>query len=184
MINKKIIPIFSVYAPQAGLPEHEKDSFYSELLSLLSVTPNDEFLIVCGDLNGHIGMNTSGFDGVHGGNGYGTRNVDGIRILDFCFAANLSVTNTFFSKPQNKLITYRSGDNQSQIDFILVRRTELKSVKNATVINNEECTPQHKLLIADVKLNAGKITLKTYPPRRRIWKLKEPEFCEAYKQQS
>ena len=137
--------------------------------------------LVCGDLNAHVGKGTNGFDIVHGGNGFGNRNADGVRLLDFCLAANLSITNTFFSKPPNKLVTYRSGDNQSQIDFILVPRNQLKSILNVTVINGEECTPQHKLLIGDIYLNAGKIVLKTFPSRRRVWKLKEPAFNEAFR---
>jgi hypothetical protein len=158
-----------------------KDSFYEKLLDQMAVSPADETLLVCGDFNGHIGASSPGFDGVHGGFGYGNQNADGVRILDFCAAANLSITNSFFSKTPNKLITYRSGDNRSQIDFILVRRSMLKHVRNVTVINNEECTPQHKLLLADIKLNAGFVRLKSFPSRRRVWKLKDPEVCAEYK---
>ena len=182
MIGKVIIRMFSVYAPQTGLAEPLKDKFYSDLLGQISLTPENEFLLVCGDLNGHVGKDIAGFDGVHGGNGFGERNADGIRLLDFCLAANLAITNTFFSKSPNKLVTYSSGDMQSQIDFILVPRNNLKMFRNVTVINGEECVPQHKPLIGDICLNAGKITLKTYPPRRRIWKLKEPAMTEAFRE--
>ena len=179
MFGKMIIRFFSAYAPQSGRPEIEKDSFYTELLGQMSITPDDEFILVCGDLNGHVGENTSGFDS-HGGHGYGVRNREGIRILEFCAAANLAVTNTFFVKGNNKLITYRSGDNRSQIDYILVRRNSLRFVKDVTVINGEECASQHELLVADIILNTSKVKPKKMPVRRRVWKLKKPEVCEQF----
>ncbi|XP_066920323.1 craniofacial development protein 2-like [Clytia hemisphaerica] len=180
MIEKSIIRIFSVYVPQTGLPELQKEKFYNNLLTQTALTPEEEFLLICGDLNGHVGKETAGFDNVHGGNGFGDRNADGIRLLDFCLAANLAITNTFFSKSDNKLVTYQSGATKSQIDFILIPRNHLKTVRNITVINGEECTPQHKLIVGDIILNAGKVTLKAFPRRRRVWKLKEPAICEDF----
>jgi len=69
MIGKIIVRIFSAYAPQSGLPDQEKDNFYNNLLGLLSNIPDDEFLIVCGDFNGHVDKISSGFDDICGGNG-------------------------------------------------------------------------------------------------------------------
>jgi len=34
-----------------------------------------EHLIVCGDLNGHVGSTTDGFEGVHGGCGFGSQDI-------------------------------------------------------------------------------------------------------------
>ena len=102
----------------------------------MAVSPADETLLVCGDFNGHIGESSPVFNGVHGGFGYGNQNADGVRVLDFCAASNLSIANSFFRKTPNKFITYSSGGNCSQIDFILARRCMLKHVWNVTVINN------------------------------------------------
>ena len=46
-------------------------------------------LLVCGDLNGHVGKTSSGFEGLHGGHGYGVRNPEGARIIELCVAADL-----------------------------------------------------------------------------------------------
>ena len=135
---------------------------------------------MCGDLNGHVGEKSCGFVGAHGGNGYGVRNADGTRILDFCTAANLSLANTYFVKEENRLSTYRSGQNQSQIDFIIVRRSQLKHVQDTKVINGEECSPQHKLLVADINIKRYKVKPKLLPARRRVWKLKEPTIRDEY----
>ena len=92
----------------------EKDDFYSVLLSSIFTISSDDALIVCGDLNGHIGKNSDGFEGIHGGYGYGIRHTEGTRILDMCAATNLVVANLI-----NKLITLSSGGTKTQIDYTL-----------------------------------------------------------------
>ena len=94
LVGKSIINIFRVYAPQTGLSVVEKDSFYSALLSNISTVSPDEYLVVCGDFNGHVKKAPEGFSGVHGGRGFGSHNADGTRILDLCTVANLAITNT------------------------------------------------------------------------------------------
>ena len=43
-------------------------------------------LVPCGDWNGHVGREAAGYEGVHGGSGYGERNADGDRVLEFAVA--------------------------------------------------------------------------------------------------
>jgi hypothetical protein len=50
---------------------------------LVSSVPISEKLFIGGDLNGHVGSTRVGFDGVHGGFGYGSRNQEGEGILNF-----------------------------------------------------------------------------------------------------
>ena len=33
--------------------------------------------MVCGEFNGHVGAEVDGFEGVHGGKGFGSRNAEG-----------------------------------------------------------------------------------------------------------
>ena len=35
-------------------------------------------LLIGGDFNGHVGEHFAGFEGIHGGNGYGVINQDGL----------------------------------------------------------------------------------------------------------
>ena len=53
---------------------------------------------MAGDLNGHVGKTSGGFEGVHGGNGYGDRNRKGERKLEFGLAMDMLVANTVFKK--------------------------------------------------------------------------------------
>ena len=119
---------------QTGLSVVEKDSLYSALLSNISTVSPDEFLLVCGDFNGHVGKAPKGFNGVHGECGFGSRNADEIRILDLC-----AITNTYFTKPDSYLITYRSGNSCTQVDYILTKRSDLKQVQNVKGIGDEKC---------------------------------------------
>ncbi|GKB67324.1 protein kinase, ATP binding site-containing protein [Tanacetum coccineum] len=75
--------------------------------------------------NGHIGANADGFSSVHGGFGYGVRNDEGQTILEFAAAHDLVVVNSFFKKRDAHLITFHSGDHDTQIDYMLVRKGDL-----------------------------------------------------------
>ena len=49
-------------------------------------------------------------------------------------------------KKEEHLITYKSGGNSSQIDFIITRRVDLKEMRDCKVIPGEEVVSQHRLL--------------------------------------
>jgi len=68
------------YAPQTGRSLEEKDSFWDQMISVTGNIPASELIVVGGDLNGHVGTNVDGYDGVHRGYGFGERNADGERI--------------------------------------------------------------------------------------------------------
>ena len=76
-LGEAIISIISVYAPQAGRNETEKDDFYDDLLSVATSIPAQEVMFICGDFNGHIGEKADGYEGIHGGHGFATRNAEG-----------------------------------------------------------------------------------------------------------
>src|SRR5699024_11095563 len=98
----------STYAPQTGCDESEKDSFWENMYDIATNCPPGDDVIICGDLNGHVGSNRDGYH-CHGGNGFGERNADGVRILDFAEATGMQICNTFFRKRPTHLVTYSSG---------------------------------------------------------------------------
>ena len=57
-----------------------------------------EKLFIGGDLNGHVGTTSAGFETVHGGFGYDSRNQEGEEVLNFVVAFDLLIANTFFRK--------------------------------------------------------------------------------------
>lgn len=180
LVGSTVITVTCVYAPQCGLDENTKDQFYDELLAVVSKFDEKETVVVAGDLNGHVGSSASGYEGVHGGSGFGDRNPEGERILEFCDANNMIVANTMFTKRASRLVTYESGGLRSQIDYVLVRRATRKLVKDVKVIAGEECAPQHRLVVCDLTLKTSREVKRPHVPRRKVWKLKEENIRQAF----
>ncbi|PVH66038.1 hypothetical protein PAHAL_1G131300 [Panicum hallii] len=67
VIGDLVLNVISAYAPQVGL----------NLDSMVSTVPISEKLFIGGDLNGHVGATNVGYERVHGGFGYGSRNEGG-----------------------------------------------------------------------------------------------------------
>ena len=60
-MGKKIGNIFSVYVPQVGSPEAEKDVFLGILNDVTTLAESEVLLVVC-DLNDHIGEDRRSFE--------------------------------------------------------------------------------------------------------------------------
>ena len=103
VIGKQILNIVSAYAPQMGLSAKEKDDFWDIVFSGI---PKQESIFIGSDMNGHVGRGADGFGGVFDGMGFGTRNAEGERILEFGNAVGMVVCNTFFKKEDYNQITF------------------------------------------------------------------------------
>ncbi|XP_019236176.1 PREDICTED: craniofacial development protein 2-like [Nicotiana attenuata] len=114
----------SAYAPQAGLDEEVKRRFWEGLDELVSSIPHSEKLVVRGDFNGHIGAAAGGYGEVHGGFGLGVRNGGGTSLLDFATAFELLIANSSFPKREEHLVTFKSSAARTQIDYLLLRRSD------------------------------------------------------------
>src|SRR5664279_2616401 len=93
-------------------------------------------------MNGHVGAEADGFEGVHGGKGFGVRNVEGEMLLEFAHAMGLAVCNTWFMKMDSQLVTYESGGYKTMVDYVLTRREERHMVSSVIVIQSEAYIPQ------------------------------------------
>ena len=120
VIDNGLLNVLTVYVPHTGKPEEEKEKFWNELYDLESCIPQDEMVVLAGDMNGHVGSSNVGYHGTHGGFGYGARNADGSRILEFADGLNLVICNTLFMKQESKLVTYVAGPVKSTFDYITV----------------------------------------------------------------
>ena len=177
--DKRVWHIVTAYAPQQGCSEEEKEDFWEKLEEYIEGIPRSELLVLSGDMNAHVGESSDGFEGIHGGRGFGRRNQEGDRFLEFAEAMDLVVLNTQFKKRRSHLVTYKSGQNETQIDYILVRKEDKKIIMDCKVIPNESVVAQHKLVVADVRKKAIK---KSKPPARnkriKTWKLKGEKAIE------
>ena len=87
------------------------------------------------------------------------------RILELCVAADLVITNTFFTKSDSQLLSFHSNNACSQINYILVPKSNFKSVRDVTVIDGKECVSQHNLLLGDFELNTSFSKSRFTPPK-------------------
>ena len=67
-----------------------------QLLPCISAIVDSEIHIIAEDFSGHVGKESVTFDNHHGGKDYGTRNPEGLRILDLCSATDFAVSNASF----------------------------------------------------------------------------------------
>ncbi|MBN3271385.1 CFDP2 protein, partial [Polyodon spathula] len=142
--------IISVYAPQVGRPQEEKDSFLEDLKEVVSRIPGNEMVVIGGDFNAHLGEKCPDYPDEHGQRGLGEKNEEGGRLLETLQALELSAVNTGFTKNYEQKVTYRSGGHDTQIDY------------------------QHRLLVMDITiLKERRIKQRKRPPRIKVWKLRE-----------
>src|SRR6218665_1505069 len=78
------------------------------------------------------------------------RNEEGERFLEMAQGLDLTIMNTYFKKPEEQKITYRSETRSSQIDFLLVRNEDRKQIRDCKVIPGEAVVAQHRILVMDL----------------------------------
>ena len=88
-------------------------------------------VLVGGDFNGHVGSDMCGFGEVHGGFGI-------VRLLDWAVGKGLHLMNTCFQKRKSRLVTFRSHETETMIDYIPMNNKYRSSVKDVKVIPGEE----------------------------------------------
>ncbi|XP_047029965.1 uncharacterized protein LOC124637498 [Helicoverpa zea] len=177
IVDGKAINVISVYAPQSGCEESVKEKFWEDFDCLMMNVQDSEEVYVGGDFNGHVGRESHGYERVHGGRGFGTRNASGETLLQAASAFDLAITNTWFNKREEHLVTYKSGHHATQIDYFLVKRSSLCCVKNCKVLPGEALVTQHRLVILDVKVTVLPKSNKDRPPPRIRWRMLEKEEC-------
>ena len=128
--------------------------------------PSTERMIIGADLNAHLGENNDNYKEEHGQHGYGTGNKEGDMWLEVMQANQLFAINTGFRKQMEHLITYKSGNNATQIDHIMIRQKNRKDVPNAKVIPYEAISSQHRFLVPLLvrwRLRVGKDSGNVHP---------------------
>ena len=71
VLDNGLLNVLTVYAPHLGKLEEENENFWNKLFHLVSCIPQNEMVVLAGDMNGHVGSNSVGYDGTHGGYGFG-----------------------------------------------------------------------------------------------------------------
>ena len=86
--------------------------------------PEDERMVIGADLNGHVGKSNKVDEEARGKHGITERNLEGQKIIDFAKKMKLG----YFQKKEEQRVTYKSGGGHTQVDYILVKRRNLKEI--------------------------------------------------------
>ncbi|KAL8254913.1 hypothetical protein R6Q59_033134 [Mikania micrantha] len=167
VLGEEVVTVVSAYAPHVGLGETEKRQFWDCMDEVMRNIPTDEKVCIGGDFNGHIGKENGGFQSIHEGCGFGSRNESGGTLLDFAVAHDLGIINSFFRKKDSHLITFSSGEWDTQIDYLLMRRGDRSRWLDCKVFPGEAAASQHKLLVADIVMRKKLVEGKKVTPKIR-----------------
>ena len=77
-------------------------------------------------------------------------------------------------------MTYSSGNSESQVDYALVAREELKRIRNVATIASEECVRQHRLLVMDWGVDRVTRRETVRIERVRVWRLREEAVQRSF----
>ena len=100
--------------------------------------------------------------------------------MDWAVGKGLSLINNCFQKRKSRLITFRSGETETMIDYILVNNKYRRSIKDVKVIPGEEIVSQYCLLLIDMVFKK-KIRRKVkFRKKLKLWRLRESEVKEEF----
>lgn len=187
VIDNNIWNIISAYAPQVGLDQPTKEAFWEELGKIVEDIPLSETKFIGADFNGHVGKTNDNYESCHGDFGFGTRNIEGESILDFATQYDMTIMNTFIQKADRHLVTYKSGEHETQIDYLVCDNGLRRSMKDCKVILGESVVSQHRILIGTFRIICKIKHKDTSKPVERIkWhnlrKDQEGQFVKEMKE--
>ena len=148
--------IIQIYAPTSAASEDDIEYFYGRLQNLIVTVLRGDVLIIMGTWNDKIGGKA--VERISGTHGLGDRNEAGERMIDFCEANQLIVTNTWYKQTIRRLCTCTSPDglHRNHIDYILIQKRWRSMVKSAKTMRGADCGTDHELLVATIQVKLKK----------------------------
>ncbi|CAF1347888.1 unnamed protein product [Adineta ricciae] len=130
-VNVTIIAVYSPVNPNGNkTAATASDKFYTDLQQTLSTVPSKDLLLIMGDFNARIGKQQNyTSNNVVGPHTTDHINENGQRLVDFCAANDLIITNTFFQhKPIHQTTWMHPGHKKwHTLDYTLVNRETILS---------------------------------------------------------
>ena len=109
--------------------------------------------------------------GIVGKHGLGDRNQVGERLIDFCAANNLFITNTFLQQPKRRHHTWILPNRLyiNQIDYILCSKRRRSAVQVAKTVLGADCGIDHQLLVTKLRIKLkAKANISKVPARFNV----------------
>nr|GEU32216.1 hypothetical protein [Tanacetum cinerariifolium] len=103
------------------------------------------------------------------------------RASQFATALDLVVANSFFKKNDAHLITFQSGGHNTQIDYLLVRKGDIRACKDCRAFPSEACSSQHRLVTLDVLFERQRQRRERTERPRILWKNLNGDAVETFR---
>lgn len=182
--------VISAYAPTEPIKdsayERMKDVFYHDLEELICSIPPHTVIILAGDFNARIGMDSHESNPrIVGPNCYhAATNHNGVRLLKLCESTNLRPAHTHFGNRRSRLATFHPVNPEhpmTQIDHIMINTKWWKSIKSCRAFNTIDIGSDHKVVTAHFRLS---LRATKCPPNDRCKfnneKLADPNVRAAF----
>ncbi|XP_071728779.1 uncharacterized protein [Rutidosis leptorrhynchoides] len=150
VIQEVTYTVISTYAPHAGLGPAEKRHFWESLDEVVRMCPQDHRLLIGGVLNGHIGTDVE------------------------------VVANSFFKKMNAQLATFHIEGHSTQIDYLLLRKGDLRTFGDCKKKLNGEKAETFKTLVVD-RVDA-EVDMVSHDDADQMWNCLASTFREAAKE--
>lgn len=164
--------IIQVYAPTESTKQEsiqKTEEFYKSLTD--TTKQGHRNMIIMGDFNAKVGEQRDGEENAIGKFGYGERNNNGTRLINFALENNITILNSLFKKRPSRKWTWRSPDGKytNEVDYILSNRP--KFFNDVNVINNLNFHTDHRMVRASLRSQCQKKSRKYYHKKDQssIW---------------
>ena len=164
------VNIICAYSPTLSATDEDKDSFFQSLEGAIKPIPKNEYLLLLGDFNARVGADNNAWPNCLGPHGVGEINDNGQRLLEFCSAHNLCVTNTYFSGKECHKVSWQHPRSKRwhQLDLCITRRADLKCILHTRSYHSADCNSDHSLVASKVKIHLKKAYSSSQPKTKRI----------------
>ncbi|KAK3545555.1 hypothetical protein QTP70_008158 [Hemibagrus guttatus] len=170
-IEGVMLNVVSGYAPQVACELEEKVKFWSELDEVMESIPTGERVVIGADFNGHVDEGNTGDEEVMG--------KFGVSLKDRCLI-NPCLLSISALGLLSSSFGYRKHD--TQVDYILCRRGNLKEISDCKVVVGESVARQHRMVVCRMTLLVCKTKRSKIEKKTKWWKLKKEECCEEFRQ--
>jgi exonuclease III len=180
------LSVIQVYAPTAESKEEDIEEFYVQLQEQIDDIDRNDVLLLMGDWNSKVGKNHTTWSEAIGRYGYGDANERGERLLEFCCANQLSITNTYFQHKESQKWTWLhpSGQAKNMIDFIIVNKRWKNCILDCRSFPSADSGSDHQLVMCKMRLKLKDICKHRNSQRKHdVSRLKDQSVLEEYQQE-
>jgi hypothetical protein len=136
-----------------------------------------------GDLNAKVGDEHEKWKDVLGHHGFGKINNRGEKLLTFCAANNLCITNTMYKqKKTSRQWTWESSNQKThnKIDYIMINNKWKNCITNSRSFPSADVGSDHQLVLADLHLRFKMKPKPNVPKRFDVFKLSNATVKQNY----